>query len=357
MEINDKKLKRTTKVINWLIAIVLCVFLILLSNKIISDLDTSITAPSFDEFVDKSSSDKLKEKEDDVEQRLKILNEKVLNVRKMINVAQKNKNDEQQSFDNWIQTRGTLGNSNQDKEVLQRVHKLDDLTKIEQSWQYKEDSLRRESSFLYEDLDKINADLGELNKQARIAFNKVQDTYDLKVFFIRLLFVVPILVLGIFFFMRFRNSKFAPLFLGFSLFSLYAFFFGLVPYLPSYGGYIRYTVGILLTIWLGYYAIKKLTAYSKRKKAELEASGIERAEKLADEVVEKSFNNHVCPSCGKDFLLKNWDATIAVDVKSVQPMTNFCRYCGLQLMKTCETCNHLNYAHLTYCVKCGSKIK
>ena len=58
------------------------------------------------------------------------------------------------------------------------------------------------------------------------------------------------------------------------------FFFGLVPYLPSYGGYIRYTIGIIVSGGLGYYAIKTIGKYIEDKQAELQVSTEERSKKV-----------------------------------------------------------------------------
>lgn len=166
----------------------------------------------------------------------------------------------------------------------------------------------------------------------------------------------PILALGIFFFLRFRKHKFWPLYFGFTLFSIYAFFFGLVPYLPSYGGYVRYTVGIALSVGLGYYAIKKIRAYMEQKQEELKTSTQERAKNVQLEVAEKALENHFCPSCGKDFIIKKWETPANNTGAETMPfVTDFCRHCGLGLFADCYNCGHKNFAHMPFCSSCGAK--
>lgn len=175
---------------------------------------------------------------------------------------------------------------------------------------------------------------------------------------IRLLFILPILLLGIYFILKFRKHKYWPIFLGYVLFSFYAFFFGLVPYLPSYGGYIRYSVGIILSVVFGIYAINKIRAFIERKKTELTESTKDRAKKVQTETAEKALDNHMCPSCGKDFIVKKWDKSSSKKTKeaSFGMVTNFCRFCGLELFKPCGNCGTENFAHLPFCSTCGDKV-
>lgn len=359
MDINDKKIKRTSKIINWTIAIVLAFFLIALSNTIIGDLDSAVSSPNYEEFEDQLTLMKLDKESDRLYNIVDGFREVQQNYRTMQDVTIKNKNDEQESFENWVKARNTVGNPDQDSEVLKRTHEIDRLRNIAQQWTNKSDSIQKSIDSVNVKISDIYQQKQILNSQASEKYYTAMKEYSLKVFLVRLLFVGPILALGIFFFIRYRKHKFAALFMGFSLFSVYAFFVGLVPYLPSYGGYIRYTIGILLTIGLGYYAIKKLINYSEKKKAELKESTTERAKKLQNDITEKAYNNHVCPSCGKDFILKPWEAPIKNDKNmiEVKMATNFCRYCGLQLMKKCPKCEQLNYAHLPYCISCGSGLK
>ena len=356
MEINDKKLKRTGLFINWAISIVLMGFLISLSNLIIRDLDTTVPYPNYQLYVDQPTIDKISWDNNALEEQIDALSEVIRNYETMRNLADESKNAEQESFDNWIKTRSTIGSPAQDKEVLRRTMKIDEYRSIALEWKQKCDSIQSQVDVLFTEVNDNEQKKDVIISHAGQGHRQAVKKHDLKVFLIRLLFVAPILALGIFFFIRYRNHRFKALFLGFTLFSVYAFFVGLVPYLPDYGGYIRYVVGILLTVGLGYYAIKYLKDYSDKKRAELNESTTKRAMKLQNEISERAFNNHVCPSCGKDFFLKPWEAPSQLNKQNLHTATDFCRYCGLQLVKTCG-CGQRNYAHLPYCITCGDKIK
>ncbi|MDH6309667.1 ribosomal protein L32 [Dysgonomonas sp. PFB1-18] len=357
MEINDKKLKRTTRIIYFLISVVLAIFLILLSNVLIGDLDSTVRYPDRSDYIDLQRQKEYSDASRKLMLQVEDLQQQQVNIQKMIDVASENKRAEQESFDNWIKTRSTLGSPNQDKEVLQRVKKLDEFQKVVADWKASYDSVQYKIKTLYEKNETNESQLSIIEDDANERYYSAVNSYDLHVFLIRLLFTAPILILGVYFFIRKRHHKLSPLFMGFSLFSVYVFFVGLVPYLPSYGGYIRYTVGIILTVGLGYYAIRKIRNYTERKKAELKESTTERAQKLEVDTAEKAFNNHICPSCGKDFLLKSWERPEKNNMNTAQPISRFCRYCGLELVKKCSNCGQDNYAHLPFCITCGEKIR
>lgn len=358
MELNSKKLERTSKLVNYTISFVLCIFLILLSGKIIGDLDATTTRPEVEFFKNKATLTNLVENANTIQADIDNLYIKKSSIEKTIATAKENYNNEKQSFDNWLETRKTLGSPDKDQEVIDRANRLDELHQIEQNW-------RLQLNAKQDEIDNKNIELAEVQKliynENEIAYKKHEaelKKYELKVFLIRLLFVAPILGIGIFFFIRYRRHKFWPLFFGFSLFSFYTFFFGLVPYLPSYGGYVRYTVGIILSVGLGYYAIKSIRKYIEQKKAELKVSTQERAKNVAIEVAVKALDNHYCPSCGKDFLIKKWDSpskNVADDAYKL--VTDFCRHCGLELFSNCKNCGHKNFVHLPFCSSCGTEIK
>ena len=356
MELNSKKLERTSRIVYYSISTILCLFLILLSNKIIDDLDTATVRPEIENFENKVVMNDLDKKMNTLNIEVENLNTKKGTIEKTIATAKENYTNEKQSFDNWVQTRKTLGSPDKDQEVIERAKKLDEFYKIEQDWRSQLNLRQVEIDQREKKQQEIQKLIEKEKEAAETKYYAELKQYDLKVFLIRLLFVAPILALGIFFFVRYRRHKFWPLYFGFTLFSLYAFFFGLVPYLPSYGGYVRYAVGIILSAGLGYYAIKTIRQFIETKQAELKVSTQERAKIVQTEVAEKALENHFCPSCGKDFIIKKWEFPFKNNESDAYKLvTDFCRHCGLELFKNCNKCGNKNFAHLPFCSSCGTK--
>lgn len=358
MEFNNKKLEKTSKLINYIIAIVLCSFLISLSGKLLDDVDEWKERPTVEEFQNTELLDSKNLEIEKIDTKINLKTEKKLNVKNTIKVVNSNYDNAKKSFDNWLEARKTVGSPKEDKEVLSRANKLDEYYKTQQEWKKELSEIDDGINLLNKDKNKIEGLVEEEKERAYKERGKAIRKYDLKVFLIRLLFILPILILGIFFIIKFRKHKYWPLFLGFVLFSFYAFFFGLVPYLPSYGGYIKYTVGIILSVLFGVYAINKIRAFIEEKKKELKISTTERAKKVETETAEKALDNHMCPSCGKDFIVKKWDKSAGKKDKTETYgiVTNFCRFCGLELFKKCKKCDSENFAHLPFCSNCGDNM-
>ncbi len=358
MEFNNKKLEKTSKLVNIIISTVLCGFLILLSSKVIGDVDDWRNYPDVEDYKDKAviaTNDAL----------IATLNVKIeAEYSKMttLNLASKmadeNYSNAKQSFDTWLKTRKVIGSPSKDNEVIKRANLLDEYRLIGQDWVTKIDSVQQKINGFNNEVNVIYSKTeNEMDKAYKLRAVDVK-AYEMKIFLIRLVIVLPILLLGIFFLVRFRKHKYWPLFLGFILFSFYAFFIGLVPYLPSYGGYIRYTVGIILCILFGVFAINKIKAFIENKKKELKVSTKERAKNVLTETAEKALESNMCPSCGKGFVVVGWDQTSDAKKKPMKSVliTNYCRFCGLQLFKKCENCDTKNFAHLPFCSNCGDKI-
>ena len=357
MEFNNKKLEKTSKLINYVIAIVLCGFLISFSTKFLGDIDEWKESPSVEEFIDHNLKEEQNAEVAKLDESIRQKQEKIYTIEKTVRIANSNYVKAKESYDNWLQARQTVGSPNDDREVTARAIALDEIYKTQLAWELELAGINEEIQALRNQQEEHYQVIRDDEQRAYDEQNEAFRKYSLKIFLLRLAVILPLLLLGIYFIVKFRKHKYWPLFLGYILFSFYAFFFGLVPYLPSYGGYIRYTVGIILSVVFGIYAINKIRAFMERKKSELKESTQDRAKKVQSETAEKALDNHMCPSCGKDFIVKGWDKSGKKTRTEVLGMvTNFCRFCGLELFKPCKKCGHENYAHLPFCANCGDVV-
>jgi thiol:disulfide interchange protein len=150
-------------------------------------------------------------------------------------------------------------------------------------------------------------------------------------------------LLGIAFwlFKRKRQTKYWPFVWGFIFFALFAFFVELVPYLPSYGGYIRYIVGIILTTVIGRQAILSLNQYLEKQKLAESQPETQRREELSYDTAIARLSKNACPGCER-----------VVDLKDVT--NDFCPHCGIGLHDYCVKCNGRKSAFAKFCQRCGN---
>jgi len=357
MEFNNKKLTRTKKLIHYTISILLAIFLIGLANRIIWDLDEQDDRPSITDFEAQTEIHKYRILSDSIiDVKIEVSRERDA-LQLNLDLAKKTLNQEKQSFDSWISTRTATQSSTVDREVRARNFKMDSIQKQIQQFEVEKTAFTATLSELEDARQVSEVAINEERLIANSLHDEAVNTYELNVFFKRLLFVLPVLLLGIWMLIKRRKSNYWPLYRGFVFFAFYAFFVGLVPYLPSYGGYVRYAIGVLLSVFLGIYAIRSFQAFIKRKKEELQQSSQERSEQIQQEVAERALENHMCPSCGKDYLINEiHQSGSKKGVRGNLKVTNYCRHCGLQLFKDCDTCSTTNFAHLPHCHSCGDHI-
>jgi predicted RNA-binding Zn-ribbon protein involved in translation (DUF1610 family) len=163
-----------------------------------------------------------------------------------------------------------------------------------------------------------------------------------KVFLIRLGVTLPLLLVAGVLFKYKRNGTYWPFTWGFIFFALFAFFVELVPYLPSYGGYVRYGVGIVVTVIVGRYAIRWLHAWLARQKEAEALPDAERRTTMRYDVVMERIGKGVCPSCER-----------ATNYKDEQ--LAHCPHCGIGLFDRCPACNTRKNAFTRYCFSCGTR--
>lgn len=255
--------------------------------------------------------------------------------------AQQRYQDEKAAFDNWVATRSVTQQSRQDAEVVARTRALDALLKESRRLQtivnQRDDAL----SVLDRQRAPIEADAQAKRERALKAWGEANRQHELRVFGVRLAVILPILLLAVWLFIRHRHHRYWPFVYGFGLFALFSFFVELAPYLPSFGGYVRAVVGILLTMGAGVWLMRWLQAYLERKRAEQARNQQERQRSIAYDRAIIAYRKHLCPACEREYRMAGEG-------------TNFCAHCGLCLFRPCGSCGHRHFAFFPFCPACGA---
>lgn len=343
-----RAIEKISRLILTAVSILLGIFLILLGNNILQDLGTWNAKPAYESFLDQTRIGAYEAEIKQLQSDQEFITDSRDTNQKGFDTAGETYRQEKESYANWITTRQTLNSTDQDSMVLQKTRELDKLKENIQKWQARIDADQTQIDEKDKKIAAINGEMNVLRDEAGVRHERAVSFYNLKVFGIRLLFILPLLALALFLVIKFRTSKYSPFIWGYVLFVLYAFFFGLVPYLPSFGGYVQYSIGVLLTIVIGYYVIKFLQKYLESKKAEVQLSSKERSEKIQEETALKAFTTQTCPSCEHRYL---------AGITEKDTLPGFCTHCGLQLFAPCETCGKKNFIHFQYCWSCGRQNK
>lgn len=325
----------------WLVAVVFAGFLIGLGSTLVGDLPQVERVRQMDDFIDHAAADPLRATVKASELAEQKASQELEQAELQLNVAQQASRNARETFSNWIATRRATAQPDQDSELISRTKALDALKAAEDKAELRLSAQRQIALDARQAEERAQEQLAVLERDANVRLEAEDRRIELRVFGYRLALTLPLLAIAGWLFVKKRKSTYWPFVWGFIYFALFAFFVELVPYLPSYGGYVRYIVGIVITVLVGRYAIVGLNRYlAKQKLAELQPDQVRR-EELSYDVALARLAKSVCPGCERP-----------VDLKSAD--IDFCPHCGIGLYDHCGHCATRKSAFSKFCHACGT---
>ncbi|MBK6358230.1 MAG: serine endopeptidase [Betaproteobacteria bacterium] len=325
----------------WIVAFVFASFLIGLGGTIVENLPKVEHRVALEDFIDKQAAVPLRAELKAMQEKRQVAQDANDQAQLKLNGARANSAAARDTFNNWLATRHATKRPEQDAELIERTQALDELKILERK--ALADVERQQQSLLdaRQAEERAQRDLRGLERAASDKLVVEQRSQELRVFGYRLALTLPLLAVAGWLFAKKRQSNWWPFVWGFIYFALFAFFVELVPYLPSYGGYVRYAVGILITVLVGRYAIIALNRYLERQKQAEAMPDVERRKELSYDTALARLAKKVCPGCERPVDLTN----TAID---------FCPHCGICLFDHCGQCKERKSAFARFCHACGA---
>jgi len=324
----------------WIVAFVFASFLIGLGGTVVKNLPKVEHYYTQEDFIDKAAAARargiIKEKQAARQQAQEALDQAQLKH----NSARANSAALHESFNHWLATRHATQRPEQDAELIARTRDLDELKALERKALSAMEVQRQALLDAQQAEAHAQAELRELERAAGEKLGTELRHQELRVFGYRLLLTLPLLGVAGWLFAKKRQSTWWPFVWGFIYFALFAFFVELVPYLPSYGGYVRYAVGIVVTVLVGRSAILALNRYLEKQKQAEALPDAERRKELSYDTALARLAKKVCPGCERPVDLTN----TAID---------FCPHCGICLFDHCGQCQARKSAFARFCHACG----
>ncbi|MGE0355863.1 MAG: serine endopeptidase [Burkholderiales bacterium] len=325
----------------WLVALVFAGFLVGLGGTIVGDLPKVEARRKLADFMDPAESERLKAALKEARRAGQEAREALDQAQLRANVAQADSRSATETFNAWLATRRATARADQDAELVERTARLEGLRIAQREALAAVEAQQKASLDASQAASRAQARLSELERGAREALESAERAQELRVFGYRLALTLPLLAVAGWLFARKRKGRWWPFVWGFVLFAAFTFFVELVPYLPSYGGYVRYTVGIVVTVLVGRQAILAMNRYLERQRLAEAQPDAKRREELGYDMALARLAKNVCPGCERPVDLKN-------------ERIDYCPHCGIGLFDRCDGCRERKSAFSLYCHACGA---
>ncbi len=339
----------------WLVSFIFAGFLIGLGGKVVADLPRLEHSLGIEQFADANALSSARAEIRKLNRTQQELADRHAQAQQAQTSAGHAYASAREAYNNWIRTRTATTDPAQDPEVVKRTHDLDNLKDAERKAQIAVEQIDQEELNTSQALNQQRRAEIEITSAAEGAYHNALFKQEMRVFGLRLAITLPLLAIAGWLIARKRKSDYWPLMRGFVLFALFTFFFELVPYLPSYGGYVRYAAGIVLTAIAGHYVIKAMRLYlAKRQEAEAQTE-TQRRQALGYEDALKKMAANICPGCERAIVsMAAASGTPAAPSVNTDTASNFCVHCGMKLFDQCRHCTTRKNAFFHYCPSCGT---
>lgn len=325
----------------WAVAIVFAGFLVNLGSALVRNLPLVEQHLQMEDFLDQRAAERAEQEI----KRQRTLAEEVGDAleqdRLKLEAARQNSQTARDSLNAWLASRQVTQQAARDEELLKRTEALEHLKLAERQTRATMEADEQRLLDAQQAQRHAQKQLDELHSAAYEKMSSEQNRQELKVFLIRLALTLPLLVIAGWLFARQRKSTWWPFVWGYIYFALFVFFVELVPYLPSYGGYVRNIVGVVITVLVGRQAIISFNRYRERQQAAEAKPDAERRKEISYDTSLLRLAKKVCPGCERPVELDN-------------PQIDFCQHCGLSLFDHCGQCQARKSAFARFCFACGS---
>ncbi|WP_370263257.1 serine endopeptidase [Limnobacter sp.] len=325
----------------WAVAFLFGLFLTGLANTIMGDLPQVETQPELESFIEPLALRAVKDDMRKAELQVREATDTLEQAKLSHQVAKADTDLAKEQFMAWVAARQAGSQPEQDKEMQVRTQAVANLQAMERLALAKVEMQQKLLLDAEQAKRRAQDKYRELEKGARGAHQSAVNATELRVFLYRLLFCMPLLAAAAWLFKHQLHGRHWPLVWGFVGFAVFVFMVELLPHLPSYGGYVHYTLAIGLTAWLGSKAMGAMNRYLAEKRHSEQLPEWERRRALDPDLASTQLANGICPGCERK-----------VDTKAAG--LDFCPHCGIGLHVGCTTCNTRKSAFARYCHGCGA---
>lgn len=325
----------------WAVAVVFAGFLVNLGGAVVKNLPLVEQRFSVEDFLDAEASKRIEQEIKRQRNLAQDAQDALEQSRLKLEAARQNSQTARDSLSAWLASRQVTQQAARDDEVLKRTEALEHLKLAERQVRSAVETEEQRLLDARQAQQRAQRQLDELRSAAYEQMSAEQSRQELKVFLIRLALTLPLLLVAGWLFARQRKSTWWPFVWGYIYFALFVFFVELVPYLPSYGGYVRNIVGVVITVLVGRQAIVSFNRYRERQQAAEAKPDAERRKEISYDTSLLRLAKKVCPGCERPVDLDN-------------PQIDFCQHCGLSLFDHCTHCQARKSAFARFCFACGS---